>query len=354
MKHTLMKLGAGVGLMAASATAFAGTISGGSYASLHTFGSPMIYAKTSGVTPVFAAFVPSGNQSTDSVILLELTQGTGTALGTWQYFVNSDNLRGTLSKPGMSYAVTAVGSSSGIQGWALRQSISSYSDGQQQAMNGAVNGQSSFTWWGPIGNGSASEGPGFAAAATSNGEIEHPFSMSSVVSASSATCNVTFNAYIGTDDYLQYWIAGVNASNALNGAGSVFSSGGMLSSAGACYTITTKSGGAATDTLSGTYSGSTGGAIASYNTNASASVFAQIFFPSSTGTAYTGGIGQGTAAITYASVSVSGVGVGTTGSFSLGTAALKQLAACASVANTRLALNASATLGTRTGLIRLW
>lgn len=349
MKHTLMKLGAGVGLMAASASAFAGTINGGADQSLHSFGSPMIYAKTSGSPVVLAAFIPSGNQSTDNVILLELTQGTGTALGTWQYFMNSDNLSGIRTSPGMKYAVTVNGSSSGISGWAMRETISSYSDGMQAVLNGAINGQSSFTWWGPIGNGTTAGWQG--APETSNGEIEHPFSMSSVVSASSATCNVTFNAYVGTDDYLNYWIAGINVSNALDGAGSVFSSGGSLSTASASYTITTKSGGAAHDTLSGTYPGSTARALASYNTNATNSVFVQIFFPSGTGAWYNGGVGRGDYAITYASVSVAGKGGGWTGSFSLGSESLKQIAACASIANARLALNSS---WLKYGLLRLW
>lgn len=340
MKHTLMKVGAGIGLMAASATALAGGFGGGANLSIHGFGTSMIFAKAAGANPIYASFIPSGNQDTDAIVLLELTQGTGTALGTWQYFVSNQTL--SAASGGLKYSISLAGSSSGISGWAFSNSTSSYAGGLAVIL--PTNGASQVTFWGPIGNGSTTGGPG--AAATTNGEIDLGFSFSSSISASaSATCNVSFNAYVGTDDYMQYWVQAVSASNVFAGVTDAALSGngvGVLSTATASWTLTTKSGGATSDTATGSYStlGTGAGSV-------SVNVFNQIFFPSASGTSY-----ARTSGYTYASALVSGT---TSGAFTLGSAPMKQIAACQAVGNTRLALNSlGLAVGGKVGMLRIW
>lgn len=340
MKHTLLKVGAGLGLMAASVGAFAGAAAGGATLGLHTFGTSMIYAKAAGANPIYASFVASGNQDTDAVVLLELTQGSGTALGTWQYFVSNGTLSTATNNVGLKYTVAVSGTTSGISGWAFSNSTTSYAAGLNAILPTAA--VSSISFWGGIGNGSTTGGPG--AAATTNGEIDIGFSFSTSLSASaSATCNVSFNAYVGTDDYMQYWIAGVSASNALAAITDTNLTGSTLSTTSASWTMTTKSAGATSDTVTGTYStlGATAGP-------ASTAVYNQIFLPSNTGTSY-----ARTSGFTYASVQVSNAGL--SGAFTLGSAAMKQIAACQGVGNTRLALNAlGLAVGGKIGMLRIW
>jgi len=339
MKHTLLKVGAGLGLMAASAVAFAGASTGGAPLGLHGFGSSMIYAKAAGANPIYAAFIPSGNQDTDSIVLLELTQGAGTALGTWQYFVSNQTL--SAASGGLKYTIAVSGTSSGISGWAFSNSTTSYAGGLAVILPTVA--ASSITFWGAIGNGSTTGGPG--AAATTNGEIDLGFSFSTSLSASaSATCNVSFNAYVGTDDYMQYWIQGISASNALSAVTDTNLVSNTLSTTSASWTMTTKSAGATSDTTTGTYStvGANGG-------GASTAAYQQIFLASATGTSY-----ARTSGFTYASVQISNGGA-VTGTFTLGSAAMKQIAACQAVGNTRLALNSlGLAVGGKIGMLRIW
>lgn len=337
MNHTLLKLGAGIGLMAASATAFAGAFEGGAGLSLHGFGSGMIYAKAAGLQPLYTAFIPQGNQDTDSIVLLELTQGSGTALGTWQYFISNQTL--SAASPGMKYVIAVSGSSSGLTGWAFSNSTTTFAGGLNVIL--PTTAASSLTFWGPIGNGSVTGGPG--AAATSNGEIDLGFSFSTSISASSsATCNVSFNAYVGTDDYMQYWVQAISASNALTAVTDANLTNGVLSTAAASYTITTKSAGATSDTVSGSYTtlGAGAGAV-------STAAYNQVFLPSASGTSY-----ARTSGFTFASVLVSGA---ISGAFTLGSGPMKQIAACQAIGNTRLALNAlGLAVGGKVGMLRIW
>ncbi|MDK2125099.1 hypothetical protein [Parachitinimonas caeni] len=315
MKHILKKLGSGLGLMATSASAFAA----GSTLGLHTFGDPLIYAKGGG-TPLYTAFLPSGNQSSDSVILLELTQGTGTAPGTWQYFVSRTNLGTAPAIAGMVNTISVGVSNDSFASWSITASTS-----------GAV--ASSYTYYGAVGNYSTTGGP--LAPSATKGEILVPFSYSSAVS--SATCNISFNAYVGTDDYMQYVIDHVSANNAV----ALFTSTGHanMSSVSALYTITTKSGGATSDTITG-----------SYTTDPNAWLAPLVAF-AQTGTSFP------VRTFTYASVNVSNVagGANSTGTYSVGSAAMKQLQACTTLANNRLALNSlGLIIGGKTGMLRIW
>jgi len=340
MKHTLMKLGAGIGLMAASATALAGGFAGGAGVGLHGFGSSMVYAKAAGATPVYTSFTPSGNQGTDSVILLELTQGTGTVPGTWQYFISSQPLSTALG--GMVYSLGQLGSTSGNTGWVFSVSATSAAVGQMLPSGGV---STAATFWGPIGNGSTTGGPG--AAVTSNGEIDIGFSFSTSLSASaSATCNVSFNAYVGTDDYMQYWIAAISASNVLANLDTTYFNSGIFSGASTgAWTMTTKSAGTTSDTATGSFS-----TLGTYAGGVSTNNFNQIFFPSASGTSY-----ARTSGFTYASVQVVNSTASSTGTFTLGSAPMKQIAACQALGNTRLALNSlGLAVGGKVGMLRIW
>jgi len=307
MKHILQKAGIGLGLMAASGAAFAG----GANLGLHSFGDAMIYAK-GGTSPLYASFIPSGNQSTDSVILVELTQGVGTAPGTWQYFVSSQNLGA--GKAGASASTTVANTSAAI-GWSITASTTS----------GLGTSFSQFT---PIGNGSTATA---TAPNTSNGEILLAFSYStSISSAASATCNVSFNAYVGTDDYMQYQLQAINASSATNVFTSAFAVAANSTDSTGSYTFTTKSAGATSDTVTGT------GFVAN-----------KLFPTLAVGTSYS------IPAYTYLSGSITGAAASIT--LTLGSAPLKQVSACAGVANARLALNSLGfVVGGKVGLIRLW
>lgn len=323
MKHVIHKSGIGLGLMATSLGAF-GT---GAPLGLHTFAESSVYAKAAG-TPLYASFIPSGSQSTDSLILLELTAGTGTALGTWQYFLSNGTLGAASNKPGMVYSLSP---SNSITAWSITASVAGSAG---LLPSGAA--ASDITYWGVVGNGSTTTN---TAPGTSNGEILMGFTYSSVVTASqSATCNITFNAYVDTADYMAYQIAaqGISASNAFP---AITSTGAAnLSSASASFTITTKSSGATSDTVTGTYQ-----SLPANNTAAQQAIYPQTILTGTSAPIPT---------YTYAQVSFSGAAG--TGSYSMGSQALKQVQACVTQANARLALNSLGLIGGKQGLIRLW
>ncbi|MFC4161614.1 hypothetical protein [Chitinimonas lacunae] len=307
MKHVMQKVGLGIGLMATSL----GAMAGGGSLGLHTFGDPLIYAK-SGSTPMYAVFVPSGNQSSDAVILLEMNQGATAAQQTWTYFVSSSVLSAGAGAhvPGMKYSVPITSTDGSV--WSITNSTVGFS------------AHITSTWYGPVGNGSTSV-PSSGTNITSNGEIRLPFSYSTT--ASGATCSLTFNAYVGPDDYLQYQIS--SWSNA-DGVGTANLPAANWSTGS--YTITTKSGGATSDTVSGTHFADAFIAPAAVRTGVSlASIKTYTYF------AYS---------ITTGAASTSGT---------IASSVLKGNSTCSQVASNRLALNSSGlVVGGKQGLFRLW
>lgn len=334
MKHTLIKLGAGLGLAAASATAFAGNFGGGLTNNLHGFGSAMVYAKSGG-TPLFAAYMPSGNQDTDSVILLELTQGTGTAPGTWQYFISTGNLANAANKPGMKYSFTVPATTSGVTGWKFSASQTS-GNGNDLLPTGAAVGQ--FSFWGPIGNGSTQT---MSAPDTSDGNVLLQFSYSSNIS--STTCKITFNAFGGTDDYMQYQLnhAWAIPSDWATKYVTAQLTNTLSQLPTASIYVTTKSGGGTADTLaSTTIAANESNWVGYFLGGTSAGIVTGSTFP---------------VFPTYSYLSVSLTNGGAAGTFTLGSAATKALNACSGAANSRMALNSSGlVVGGKYGMLRIW
>ncbi|MBV8465710.1 MAG: hypothetical protein JO218_07165 [Burkholderiales bacterium] len=329
MKHVMQKLGVSVGLMATSAAAFAS----GSSLSLHTFGDPMVYAR-GGTTPLYTAFIPSGNQTTDGVILLELTQGTGTAPGTWQYYISNGGL--TTASGGLynlNFTTAATPTDIKMTVWSISNTVS---DSKAAGAPMLFGGTSALTYYGPVGNNSSAGSSISIGTFSSNfGEIMMPFSYSTAVSSASATCNVSFNAYVGSDDYMHYHIAGVQLKTGIQpGLDAVLAAAASNS---ASYSFTTKSGGAASDTISAAAAGAASGTVTGGG-------FGGLF-----GQSYGTGTSYAVPAYTYLSGSIDGAAT------SFGSAALKEYAACATLANNRLANNASPfTVGGKQGLLRLW
>ncbi|MBS4096882.1 MAG: hypothetical protein KGZ83_08630 [Sulfuricella sp.] len=173
IKHTAIKAGIGLGLMAASM---------GVSADLHSFGKSSIYYKVSGTRVDYAAFLPSGNQATDTVIMLDVLQSS--TISTWNYAVG-----GALGAPVSS---TNTGSVSTSANW-----IGSYSGtagGQVWRGTGVL---SSFDAQAVMGTVSVSTYYGGDTRALS-------LSFTELVTASSQACNMTFSAQFNTDDYLQF------------------------------------------------------------------------------------------------------------------------------------------------------
>jgi hypothetical protein len=318
MKHVLYKTGIGVGLMATSL----GAMATGANLGLHTFAESSVFAKTSGGNPIYATFIPSGNASTDSVILVELTQGTGTAPGTWQYYVSSGSLGAANNVAGEIYSYSIEGSDTQSAWGITNTSITS--------------GYGNLSFYGAVGNFTTESGSSASAnAKSSNGENLLQFSYSTAVS--SQTCSISFNAYVGTDDYLQYQVIGVNTAGSSLGWNSILGASSTAIAAANSYAITTKSGGAATDTVSGTNFGADfAGNVALYGTS-TASVpptFSYAIVNLHNGPA---------AAPTLTGTGATGAGV------------FKQMNTCYGVVNNRIALNSSGlVVGGKVGLIRIW
>jgi hypothetical protein len=318
MKHVLQKTGIGVGLMATSL----GAMAAGASLGLHDFGDSMVFARASGGQPVYVSFVPSGSQGTDNVILLELTQGSGTAPGTWQYYLSSTNLGNAANAPGMKYSFEAASNSQSA--WAVTASVTS--------------GAATQTYYGPIGGGSQGAGStNSASVSTSNGEINQNFSYTTVVS--SQTCAINFNAYVGTDDYMQYQIMGFNTANSASYWNTIMGASSVLATTTGSYTITTKSGGAATDTVSGTnFGGDFGGDR--FQTGTSYALIPTFSYA----------IVDVTAGAPASSFSATLTGTGATGA-----GIFKTMNVCSSVVNSRLSLNSlGLVVGGKNGMLRIW
>lgn len=313
MKHVVTKVGLATGLMATSL----GAMATGYDMGLHSFGESMMFAKPVG-NIVYAAFVPSGHNATDSVILLELTQGSGAAPATWQYFQSTALNAGA---PGAVYSLILEQSTDAAVSWGVSGSTSAYT--------GAV----TTTFYGDVGNGTTATQ---TAANTSNGEISLQFTFATAVS--SQTCSISFNAYVGTDDYLQYQIAGWRNSNAI--ASNVVTGAASVDTA-SYYTATTKSGGANTDTISGAKFDNLFG-YALLSTGTSFAVVPTFSYMSVQFNAAAGTAG------TVASDSFTMSGANASNAF-------KAANVCSAQANNRLALNSlGLVIGSKNGMVRIW
>ncbi len=179
IKHMAIKAGIGLGLMAASL---------GASADLHTFGKQSIYYKVTGSRVDYAAFLPSGNQATDTVIMLDVLQSS--TISTWNYAVGGAlalaNAGADSTKTGS--VSTSTGSTSYITGF------SGPAGGQVWRGTGVL---SSFDAQGVLGTVTVSTYYGGDTRALS-------LSFTEVVTASSQACNMTFHASLNTDDYLQF------------------------------------------------------------------------------------------------------------------------------------------------------
>jgi hypothetical protein len=179
IKHMAIKAGIGLGLMAASL---------GVNADLHTFGKQSIYYKVTGNRVDYAAFLPSGNQATDTVIMLDVLQSS--TISTWNYAVG-----GSLS--GVAGYTNSTNTGSVSTGAGAASYISAYSGpagGQVWRGTGVI---SSFDGAAVLGTVSVSTYYGGDTRALS-------LSFTEVVTASSQACNMTFHASLNTDDYLLF------------------------------------------------------------------------------------------------------------------------------------------------------
>jgi hypothetical protein len=217
MNHIVRHLHVCSGLMATSLAVHGADANFG----MHTFAESMLYVSVGSGNLVYSAFIPNGNQSTDSVLLLELAQGYGTVPNTWQYYVSSAPLGAGAA--GMVYSLY-IPTGYDVEG--------SWTNFTSVAVNGSItepyvaygvstsaySGPVLSTFYGAVGNGSTmgwlDRSLPFSAVPTSNGEIALPFSYTTV--ASSQTCSISFNAFIDNQDYMQYVIAGIDAANGMN------------------------------------------------------------------------------------------------------------------------------------------
>lgn len=195
-KHSVVKAGLGLGLMAASL---------GVSAQTHTFAEPMIYYKVNGSAVNYVAFLPNAQDS--AIVMLDLYQ-SGT-ISTWAFGVGGAVNNTTAGGPVWSFGATGgdSGSFNNVYYDVLgRASTASFAD---------TTGGGSSSWYG---GGSQALSMAFAQQQT----------------ISSQACNVTFGVDIGTDDYMRY------------GAFTISPSGWPTASAAVSFR--TKSGATASDT----------------------------------------------------------------------------------------------------------
>jgi len=205
IKHTAIKAGIGIGLMAASL--------GAASADLHTFGKASIYYKIDGSAVKYSAFVPSGPTATDSVIMLDMLQ-SGT-VSTWAYAMGA--ALGTL--------VNTVGGTSVTN-------TSHYSNFSNAAGGLAWKAAATVTYVKADGNTASSASTSFY-----NGDTAQlVLSFSQVPTISSQACNMSFSAQLDTDDYLKFTNVVIRPENWPSATDSV--------------SYRTKSGTTASDTLS--------------------------------------------------------------------------------------------------------
>lgn len=173
-KHSIVKTGLGVGLMAASL---------GAMADMHTFAEPMIYYKVNGAAVNYVAFVPSMGSA--NVVLLDMYQ-SGT-ISSWNYGVNNASIDAGAGGTAWSFLFSRT---TDTQLSAAFQN--KYFDGLGNSSGNTYGSttigsstQISSSWYG--GN---------------TGAVSHAYSM--VQTVSSQACSVSFVASINTEDYLLF------------------------------------------------------------------------------------------------------------------------------------------------------
>lgn len=390
----LIKTGLGLGLLAVSLGADATPTD-----AKHSFGSSSIYFKNTSTGFNYTSFQPTGNQSTDSVLVVEHLQGTAaTTPMTWNYMV-----------PVANFAGLSGASSTNIPAGSLIGTIFTPSATSWAVQSGSHTATSTVS---VSGFNFASQGMGFVASASLATNISssytnmlwdiptpiaYPFSYST--SISSSQCNVTAIAVIDTNDYLQW--GGIVAqavgyksvsSPAANGTVSYISAAAGVS---AYSTMSLANDNVSVVWLSGTKSssGTTGATNSSYTTYTASNYMstfgsaawnamqtatsASISFPTNAtiimpvGTGYTAGGTTYTLAFSPNSTAAAlswgtnnGAGGGTSpaqnatfgsGYFTMAGSQYKAAAGCGAAYTARAALNSSSpSLGGKGGLMRLW
>jgi len=187
IKHTAIKAGVAIGLMAASL--------GANSADLHTFAGTSIYYKLNGAAINYTAFLASGLVASDSVIMLDVLQ-SGT-VSTWAYGIGG--VIGNGQTPAASTLVGTGMSSSPAGGIGLRAT-------------GVI------TYITPAGTSGTTATTTFYNGDTQS--LKLSFTMQPTVS--SQACNMSFSAVMDTDDYLQFASLSVQPSNWPAATGDVY------------------------------------------------------------------------------------------------------------------------------------
>lgn len=368
----LIKTGLGLGLLAVSLGVGSTAMDG-----KHSFGSASIYVRSSNTGTNYTSFIPSGNQSTDSVIVVEHLQGTAaTTPMTWSYMVPVTTLGGLSGAAASAYIPTGslIGSifSPSSSTWAI----------QSGSVTTSTVSMDSFRY-DKMGMGWISSTTISIGSTTMTNPvwdiyspIAYPFSYST--SVSSSQCNVTAVAVIDNNDYLQWggivaqavgyasasspgaaatdrnvsvvWVSGTKSTSGTSGAGSssytTYTASNYISTFGsaawnAMQTATSASISFPTNAtilIPGAGQTTTAGFTMPYNTGSTAAAL-------SWGTV-SGGASSPAQSTTFAS----GASI-----FTMPASQYKAVAACGNAYIARASLNTTNLLiGGRSGLMRLW
>lgn len=196
----LIKTGLGIGLLAVSLGAGATAIDG-----KHNFGSASIYVKQSSTGTNYTAFMPSGNQSTDSVIVVEHLQGaSATAPMTWTYMLPVGSLGGFTGysptfAPGGAFNASANISS------IFSPAISSTWAVQSSTGSAGTVSKSDFGW-GNSGQGATSTYNYMGVTQTQLVDTPSPIAalFSYPITVSGQACGISAMAVIDNNDILQW------------------------------------------------------------------------------------------------------------------------------------------------------
>ncbi|MFA7243125.1 MAG: hypothetical protein WC091_23710 [Sulfuricellaceae bacterium] len=191
IKHTAIKAGVAIGLMAASL--------GASSADLHTFAGTSIYYKLNGAAINYTAFLASGLAASDSVIMLDVLQ-SGT-VSTWAYGIGG--VIGAGQTPITNTLSALFGNTS---------MSSSPAGGIGLRATGVI------TYITPAGTSGSTTSTSFYNGDTQS--LKLSFTMQPTVS--SQACNMSFSAVMDTDDYLQFTSLSVQPSNWPSATGDVY------------------------------------------------------------------------------------------------------------------------------------
>jgi hypothetical protein len=191
MKHSLIKTAFGAGLLAVSL--------GASAADLKSFADAMVFYQATGTGLTYVALIPSGNQTSDSVLLLQLDQSPTTGVGTsWNYGISG----------------AALNANSGGKVWSFSLGRGTASNGDTFSFvsadgNGVGTTVSSDTKSGAGSNYSYSWYGGDAPSTTLSMQFLETLKYSSV------PCLLTYTALLNADGYLEFPSASMSAKASL-------------------------------------------------------------------------------------------------------------------------------------------